>query len=62
MSPYEAADILDLAMQVEQSGEAFYRAVAAKSGSPELKSLFTDLAEQEVIHYATFRVLERRTS
>ena len=54
MSSYEAADILDLAMQVERSGEAFYRGVAAKSTSSELKSLFTDLAEQEVSHYATF--------
>ena len=59
MSSYEAADILDLAMQVERSGEAFYRGVAAKSTSPELKSLFTDLADQEVIHHETFSNLRR---
>ena len=59
VSSYEAADILDLAMQVERSGEAFYRGVAAKSTSSELKSLFTDLAEQEVSHYATFSSLRR---
>jgi rubrerythrin len=50
----EAADVVDLAMQLEQNGEAFYRAVAKKTASGEIRSLFEDLADQEVQHYAVF--------
>jgi len=53
----QAADIVDLAMQLEQSGEAFYRAVAKESKSPQIRSLFEDLADQEVKHYAVFAKL-----
>jgi rubrerythrin len=43
-----------MAMGIEQSGEAFYRAVAGKALSAEMRALFTDLAEQEVKHYQVF--------
>jgi len=61
----QASDIVDLAMQVEQSGEAFYRAVAkkAQSGrrtvSEDARALFEELADQEVIHYEVFSKLSR---
>ena len=54
-----ATDILELAMQLEKSGEAFYRAVAKKLESPETQALFKDLAEQEVKHYEIFAELAR---
>jgi rubrerythrin len=41
-------------MELEKSGEAFYRAVAQKADSPEVRALFEDLADQEVIHYKVF--------
>lgn len=54
MAFLEANDIVDLAMQVEKNGEAFYRAVAGTTHSAETRELFVDLAAQEVKHYATF--------
>ncbi len=57
MAIFQAADIVELAMQIEKNGEAFYRAVAAKTESPQVKALFEDLASQEVQHYGTFKSL-----
>jgi len=54
-----AADITELAMELEKSGEAFYRAVADKVDSPEVRALFEDLAEQEMAHYKVFQKLSR---
>jgi rubrerythrin len=51
---FRAADVTELAMELEKSGEAFYRAVAKKAPSPKVQALFEDLAEQEVIHYRIF--------
>jgi len=59
MALFQAADIIELAMQVEQSGEAFYRAVAAKSEAREARQLFEYLAGQEVIHYQVFQKLSQ---
>lgn len=50
----KAADIVEMAMGLEKSGEAFYRAVAQKAMSERVQALFDDLAEQEVLHYETF--------
>jgi rubrerythrin len=55
----KAADVVELAMQLEKNGETFYRAVAQKSKSPQIRSLFEDLAEQEVKHFAVFARLSR---
>ena len=54
-----AADVLELAMKVEKSGEVFYRAVAQKAKSADIQALFVDLAEQEVKHYALFERLRK---
>jgi rubrerythrin len=54
-----AADITELAMELEKNGEAFYRAVAEKVDSPEVRALFEDLADQEVAHYQVFQKLAR---
>lgn len=55
MAVFEAAQALEMAMRIEENGEAFYRAVAEKSDDPELKKLFEDLASQERGHYRAFR-------
>ena len=59
MALFQAADIVELAMQVEQSGEAFYRAVAAKVEAREARPLFEYLAGQEVVHYQVFQKLSQ---
>ena len=59
MAILRAADITELAMELEKSGEAFYRAVAAKMDDPDVRTLFGDLAEQEATHYKVFQELAR---
>jgi rubrerythrin len=53
----KTADITELAMELEKSGEAFYRAVAEKADSQAVRDLFVDLADQEVMHYKVFKKL-----
>ena len=53
----DATDMFEMAMEVERSGEAFYRAAAEKVDSGGVKGLFEDLADQEVKHYEFFRSL-----
>jgi rubrerythrin len=53
----QATDMFEMAMQVEKSGEVFYRAAAGKVDSAGVKQLFEDLALQEVKHYQFFRSL-----
>ncbi|MDY7041812.1 MAG: ferritin family protein [Chloroflexota bacterium] len=60
MTFLKATDVVELAMQLEKSGEAFYRAVAQKTESPQIRSLFEDLADQEVKHYAVFAELSHK--
>jgi rubrerythrin len=52
-----ASDIVDLAMQLEQSGEIFYRTVAKKARSSDIRALFEHLADEEVKHYRVFSKL-----
>jgi rubrerythrin len=52
-----ASDIVDLAMQLELNGGAFYRAVAAKTQDHRVRALFEDLAVQEDRHYQVFSQL-----
>lgn len=59
MAFMKAADVTEMAMELEKSGEAFYRAVAQKAVSPDVRALFGDLAEQEVIHYRVFEKMFR---
>lgn len=54
MGIFAAAEALEIAMQIEQNGEAFYAAVAAKAADPIVKKLFEELAAQEQKHYAVF--------
>ena len=57
MAVFRAADIIELALQIEKNGESYYRAVAAKTENPDIRSLFEELAQQEVFHYQTFQKL-----
>ncbi len=54
MAIFRATDIVEMAMELEKSGEIFYNAVAKKATSPDVSALFEELAEQEKYHYAAF--------
>ena len=61
MAIFQATDIIEMAMEVEKSGEIFYGAVADKAASPTVRELFEDLAQQERYHYRAFQQLTRTT-
>jgi rubrerythrin len=54
MAVFQAGQALEMAMGMENRGEAFYRAASDKSDDPELKELFAELAAQERGHYKAF--------
>lgn len=54
MAVFEASQALDMAMQVEENGEAFYEAAATRSDDAEVKGLFEELATLERRHYEVF--------
>jgi len=55
MTAYSAAEALELAMEIEINGEAFYNAILEQDPESETAELFKDLAAQERGHYAIFR-------
>lgn len=55
MAIFTAAEALEMAMEIEKNGEAFYNAVAERSADPDVKALFEDLAVQERVHYQVFQ-------
>ncbi|MDY6874819.1 MAG: ferritin family protein [Chloroflexota bacterium] len=55
MALFTAAEALNIALEIEKNGETFYKEVAAKSATPEVKALFEDLAVQERGHYQVFQ-------
>jgi rubrerythrin len=61
MAIFRASEIVEMAMELEKSGELFYDAVAKKAVSDEVRALFEDLAEEERHHYGAFQKLTRAT-
>lgn len=59
MPIFQAADVVEMALELEKSGEAFYRAVAKKAQTDQIRALFEDLADAEVQHYAAFQKLSK---
>lgn len=55
MPVFEASQVLEMAMNIEENGEAFYRAVAEKTEDAELAELFEELARREHAHYQVFK-------
>ena len=54
-------NVFEFAMQMEKDGEKFYRELAEKAGDAGLKKIFTTLADEEVVHYNTFKSLFEKT-
>jgi rubrerythrin len=48
-------EIIEIAVRLEESGEAFYNAAAEKATTPGVKALFGDLALQEQYHRRAFQ-------
>jgi len=57
MAIFTAAQALEMAMEIEQNGEIFYKKAAEQSDDPATQALFEDLAQQEMAHYETFQRL-----
>jgi rubrerythrin len=59
MAIFHATDIVEMALELEKSGEIFYTAVAEKAASSQVRELFQELAEQEKHHYKAFSKLSK---
>jgi rubrerythrin len=58
---YSAQEIVNIAVRIEENGNEFYTLAAEIiSESNDLKGLFTDLAEKEVMHIAVFQKLAEK--
>ena len=54
-APVDLAEVLRMAVQDEQTGIAFYRALVQHSRDPRIRARFRGLAEQESEHLEMFR-------
>ncbi|TFG37796.1 MAG: hypothetical protein E4H39_01510 [Syntrophobacterales bacterium] len=56
-SQFEASDIFEIAMRIEENGSSFYRFAVQIAKDEQTKELFINLAEEEDKHKATFKNL-----
>ena len=54
MAVFDASQALEMALKIEENGEAFYRAAAERADDADIAELFKDLAGRERAHYQTF--------
>jgi rubrerythrin len=52
-------EIIEIAMRLEERGEAFYNAAAQEATTAEIKALFEELALQEQYHHRAFQQMGR---
>ena len=52
---FNASEIYQFAIRIEENGEKFYRQMVKKLDEPKVKELFTLLADDEVVHKKTFK-------
>ncbi len=58
---YSGQEIIDIAVRIEENGNEFYTAAAGMIAEEnEIKGLFLDLAEKEVMHIAVFQKLAEK--
>lgn len=53
-------EVFALAMEIEESGHAYYTTIAESADFSEVSELFTFLAEQEIAHYRYFEKLKQQ--
>ena len=56
---FTLADICDIAIQIEENGEATYRQAAKNTGHKALAAMLNSMADDEHQHAAWFRKLDR---
>jgi len=54
MAVFEASDIVEVAIRIEENGANFYRYAVQIAGREETKTLFRQLADEEVSHQKVF--------
>jgi rubrerythrin len=54
MAVFSAAQALEMAVRIEEHGEAFYRAAGEKSDDVQIQELFEELASRELEHRRVF--------
>ncbi|MCK4357180.1 MAG: ferritin family protein [Candidatus Cloacimonetes bacterium] len=52
---FNASEIYQFAIRIEENGERFYRLMVEKLDEPKVKELFTLLADDEVVHKKRFK-------
>lgn len=57
---FTAHEILDLAIQLEENGEAVYREAAGQASSADIRELLLWMAEEEVKHTRWFTELKQK--
>ena len=57
---FTISDILDIAVQIEENGEAYYRRAIRSTTDPKLVEMFAWLAEQEAAHARWFADMRGR--
>ena len=55
MQNFNAREIIEVAIEMEKNGEAFYKVLAKTSDDPDIKSVFTHLADEESEHAKDFK-------
>ena len=55
MKIFDASDIVQFAVRIEEEGEAFYRKAAQDARDKDIQDLFSFLANEELQHKALFR-------
>jgi len=54
---FNADEVFEMGMDIEQNGEAYYRKAPELTEDPEIKKIFDDLMTAEQQHYETFKKL-----
>ena len=57
MTTYSGSEALEIAMQIEKNGAAFYNKAAEKVEDKKVKDFFMEMSEQEELNYKTFQDL-----
>lgn len=57
---FSADEVFEMGMDIERNGEAYYRKAAELVKDAKIKAVFTDLMEQEAVHYAVFKGLREK--
>ena len=55
MKIFDARDVIQFALRIEEDGEVFYRKAALAAKDKDVRDLFNFLADEEIQHKALFR-------